>query len=319
MKIDIVGMKECHLPGILDLLELTFSGVSKNNYFSEEFIRWKHFDNPHGKSKILVATTKSNQVVGFRAFMPWIFKNVNNEHFFCYRPVDSAIHPEFRSYGLFKKLTFKMLDDEDVAGKDFIFNNPNGNSLPIYTKETWGWMIDSKVKFSVYPNIYKLGVVFNDKVSSNLDAKKKLETILLNEEYTSLIPGTFVDNRYIVWRYLNNPAVDYFFYSIDDICFFVFRLEIRGFLRELRMMDILCPINHVVKNDNNLKMRCLSSDLAVKFNYLLVSRDLESFVNVKETFKVSPYKPYINIVTRGLDRKMEDIGINLSMRDLELF
>lgn len=191
MVIDIVEMQEHHVSGVLDLLELTFSNVSKNNYFSEEFIRWKHFENPHGRSKILLAITEFDQIVGFRAFMPWIFRNAKDEEFLCYRPVDSAIHPEFRSYGLFKKLTFKMLEDKDVIESDFIFNNPNANSFPIYTKESWGWVFDSKISFSVYPNVGKLYSFFYDKRISNTETKRNLELVLNNEIYTSFITGAF--------------------------------------------------------------------------------------------------------------------------------
>lgn len=319
MNIDIVEMKERHFGGVLELLKLTFSGVSKNNYFSEEFIRWKHFDNPHGRSKILLAITKSGKIVGFRAFMPWVFRNVYNDEFFCYRPVDSAIHPEFRSYGLFKKLTFKMLEDKNVIESDFIFNNPNANSLPIYTKEDWGWIFDSKIKFSIYPNTYKLCCLFNGKRTSNSDVKKRLELALNDKKYSSFITGTLVDNRYVTWRYLNNPAVNYFFYTMDGITFFVFRSERRGFLIELRLMDILCPLNSVRQDAHNLNMKSLSMNLDAKFDYLLLSSNIWSFVKVTGSFRFSPDKPCINVTTRGLGKRLEDIGVNLTIRDLELF
>lgn len=84
-------------------------------------------------------------------------------------------------------------------------------------------------------------------------------------------------------------------------------------------MDILCPLNSERRDAYTLNMKFLSAKLDAKFDYLLLSSNVNDFVEVTGSFGFCPKKPYINITTRGLEKKIEDIGVSLSMRDLELF
>ncbi|HEJ2458874.1 TPA: GNAT family N-acetyltransferase [Vibrio cholerae] len=314
MSIKIIKMEDEHLDAVLDLLQTTFSDVSKNNYFSRDFLLWKHFNNPHGKSVIYVAVTDDNKIVGFRSFMSWCFGKSSN-NYKCFRPVDSAVHPDYRSHGLFKKLTFHIL--EQIDDYDFIFNNPNENSFPIYTKDSWGWIHDSNVNFSIYISIPSILFLRKRQASNN---KSLLLSLLDNNEYTSLLSGTFFNNDYICWRYIKNPSVEYIYTTFDDMIFFVFRLDTRYGLKELRLMDVLVPKeNHDSINNVTLNYFDLCKFIPYEFDYLLVTRDTEAYVQVEKSIRISPRKPFIKIATRSLDKSISDLGINISMRDLELF
>lgn len=99
-----------------------------------EFFRWKHFENPFGRSPILLAEVGS-RLVGLRAFLRWTFVR-SGRRYRAVRPVDTVTHADFRGRGIFKKLTLALL--EQTAGDSpVVFNTPNDKSMPGYLKMGW--------------------------------------------------------------------------------------------------------------------------------------------------------------------------------------
>jgi GNAT superfamily N-acetyltransferase len=99
-----------------------------------ELFRWKHLENPFGRSHMLVAHT-GGHVVGLRAFMRWEFAT-GTHRWRAVRAVDTATAPGFQGRGIFSRLTRAALDA--VRGEvDLVFNTPNEQSGPGYLKMGW--------------------------------------------------------------------------------------------------------------------------------------------------------------------------------------
>jgi GNAT superfamily N-acetyltransferase len=109
-------------------------GEGPGGHRSAEFFRWKHLENPFGRSFMLVCEA-DRRIVGLRAFLRWRF-HVDGRTVRAVRPVDTATHPDYQGRGIFSRLTRAALD---VLGEeaDLVFNTPNQKSLPGYLKMGW--------------------------------------------------------------------------------------------------------------------------------------------------------------------------------------
>ncbi|MBX3466792.1 MAG: GNAT family N-acetyltransferase [Planctomycetes bacterium] len=123
------------LPGVLELLRVSMAR-ERRFPFDERVWRWKHEANPAGPSPCLVAVTPEGRVVGLRAFLRWEWRR-GGGLLRAVRAVDTAVHPDWRGAGLFTRLTRDLLTAVQAEGVDFVFNTPNGQSLPGYLKMGW--------------------------------------------------------------------------------------------------------------------------------------------------------------------------------------
>jgi hypothetical protein len=119
--------------GVLELLHMALGG-GPVGFRAPEVFRWKHVENPFGKSFMLVAED-ADRILGFRAFMRWRFV-VHGQTVDAVRAVDTATHPDIRRQGIFSRLTRQGLDAlrNEV---DLVFNTPNQRSGPGYLKLGW--------------------------------------------------------------------------------------------------------------------------------------------------------------------------------------
>lgn len=131
--------------GVLDLLSVTLGGGPTGERIPELF-RWKHLDNPFGRSYMIVAEA-DGRIVGLRSFMRWRFE-AGRSVLRGVRAVDTATHPDYQGRGIFSKLTREALGDL-AAEADFVFNTPNQNSLPGYLK--LGWRRVGTISVSIRP------------------------------------------------------------------------------------------------------------------------------------------------------------------------
>lgn len=131
---------------VLDLLAASLGKVADDRYRS--FFRWKHLENPFGRSFMWVATV-DGEVAGFRSFLRWRFTDPAGDPVEAVRAVDTATSPDFRGMGIFRDLTMHGLDELRPRGIQFVFNTPNDQSRPGYLK--MGWQIDRRVPVQVRP------------------------------------------------------------------------------------------------------------------------------------------------------------------------
>ena len=100
-----------------------------------DLFRWKHLENPFGRSRIWVAELE-NRIVGVRPFLRWRFVR-GEQKFETVRAVDTATLPEAQGRGVFSRLTRTAVDVLTAEGMDFVFNTPNDKSRPGYLKLGW--------------------------------------------------------------------------------------------------------------------------------------------------------------------------------------
>lgn len=129
--------------GVLRLL-LDALGPGPIGERTPPFFRWKHEDNPFGRSYLLVAEAEG-RILGLRAFMRWRFLAGGRE-FRAVTAVDTATHPDVQGRGIFSRLTRTAL--EELRGEvDLVFNTPNEKSLPGYLK--MGWQVVGRIPIAV--------------------------------------------------------------------------------------------------------------------------------------------------------------------------
>ena len=124
--VDVRPYRDDDEASVLDLLAVTLGGGPAGRR-PADFFRWKHLENPAGRSFMLVAEL-AGQIVGFRAFMRWRFQ-ADGAELRAVRAVDTATHPDHQGKGIFSTPTLRALDE--LRGEtDLVFNTPNAASLP---------------------------------------------------------------------------------------------------------------------------------------------------------------------------------------------
>ncbi|PKV63216.1 GNAT family N-acetyltransferase [Pontibacter ramchanderi] len=224
---------ESDIPAIVELLKSSLGeGLIQK---SERLWIWKHVENPHGASPVLVAEA-DGKLVGVRAFLRWQWQ-YKGQVLQAIRAVDTATHPDYQGKGIFKKLTLQGLDDAKEAGIQLVYNTPNESSKPGYLKMGWVEMGRMAIKLKVNPFAYKQ--------STDADAPPqdwgKLETILpqLNNPVEAEQVQTVLSPAYIRWRYQDNPLFNYCFLSDYRSYALFYRIKAHSFGQEMRVVDLL--------------------------------------------------------------------------------
>lgn len=211
-------------PAVLDLLRAAL-GEGPTGHRSTRFFRWKHMENPFGKSFMLVAETRG-RIVGLRAFMRWQLRT-GTDVLHAARAVDTATHPDFQGKGVFSRLTRESL--VALAGEvDLLFNTPNQKSLPGYLK--LGWRRVGSVPVSVrvrHPLRFLWGIrsLESGTGSSKIEDPDLSRTTVKVAEALADVetpvrslsdrPGadrrleTPRDLDYLKWRYVSAPGLGY--------------------------------------------------------------------------------------------------------------
>ncbi|GIU83691.1 MAG: hypothetical protein KatS3mg008_0466 [Acidimicrobiales bacterium] len=106
---------------------------------NDELFRWKHLENPFGRSDLWLAEV-DGQPVGLRAFMAWEFVDYEERSLRAVRAVDTATLPAARRKGVFRIATTHALVAAHRRGVDFVFNTPNSSSRPGYLSMGWEYL-----------------------------------------------------------------------------------------------------------------------------------------------------------------------------------
>jgi GNAT superfamily N-acetyltransferase len=206
------------LPAVLDLMSLSL-GQTAVLQRTPEMFAWKHFDNPFGRSVILVAEA-GDRIVGLRAFMRWDLGHEGGT-IRCGRAVDTATHPDFQRRGIFRRLTLAGLDAAHGAGIRLIFNTPNDRSRPGYLK--MGWQQVAPITVQVRPKPFH---AFSRRGEQAPDPTRVAPGSIPVDVASLPDPGPAVAGwgsqgrragdlatertpEYLRWRYLNHPTARY--------------------------------------------------------------------------------------------------------------
>lgn len=230
---------EDDLDGVLDLLRAAL-GETPLLRRTPELFAWKHFENPFGRSLLLVAEGEG-RIAGLRAFMRWDLVTPGGDVLRCVRAVDTATHPDFQRLGIFRRLTVAALEEATAAGIDMVFNTPNPKSGAGYL--SMGWV-----------EVGDLGVMAAP--GRGLVSGKATPDVLpeASEFLTDPTPATglSVSDRparglrtprspeYLAWRFGAHPTARY--YRVDArSSTAVVRPNVRSGRRELVLSDVFGP------------------------------------------------------------------------------
>lgn len=266
---------------------------------TEEIWHFKHFNNPFGKSLILLAE-EDDKIVGVRAFMRWQWQ-IGAKVFSAYRAVDTATHPKYQGRGIFKKLTLCALEIAQKNGDHFIFNTPNSQSLPGYIKMDWKKVNKLKIHLTpVNPINYIRSKKSHQYViqkirNGNLFEKLVNDFNTINASRSELF--SIKSSEYLAWRYENNPLQAYDVRSDDDFYLATYIKEHNNF-NELRIVEQifideigLKKLNQEIKNlTKNLNVHVITSSkkltnilgLSGNLGPVLTLRNLNLNVNINE-------------------------------------
>ncbi len=218
---------ELDIPQIIEVLRASLGETSSKK--TEEVWRYKHLDNPFGKSLVLVAT-EEEKIIGVRAFMRWQWQK-GEQVYSAFRAVDTATHPDHQGKGIFKKLTLKALEIAKERGDHFVFNTPNKQSKPGYLK--MGWVEVDKLKI----HLRTLNLIqFKKKKEKDYsfpgdeDNIRDLQNFYFEQLKATDRLFTPKDIAFLKWRYLHNPLQNYL--VIFDREYFI-----AGYVKEWKMFN----------------------------------------------------------------------------------
>ena len=186
---------------------------------SESYWKWKHWDNPFGKSPVLLAF-ENNKLIGVRAFMRWDW-TCNGAIVKAVRAVDTATHPLHLGKGIFKKLTLSLLNEHKNSDIRFVFNTPNQSSKPGYIKMGWEEAGRLPVSFDIRRPLNLAAnlmgwrasaVIADDEDSLPALLKRAGEVCALIEDHKLRDPAsmkTALSLDYLKWRYASVPVAKY--------------------------------------------------------------------------------------------------------------
>ena len=224
--------KEADIPSIVELLKISLGESLMPK--TEAFWRWKHIDNPFGKSPVLLAFD-NEKLIGVRAFMRWEWV-MGNEVLKAVRAVDTATHPDYQGKGIFSKLTLQLVEQCEKEGLHFIFNSPNKISKPGYLK--MGWETLGRMKLFIKPILSLNGK--NKMVDLLKLDERRIESLHTDESNRIITKPT---HSFLKWRYESNPNVKYNIIQDESTqpgYLTIFRLKPYRFGTEFRICDEYC-------------------------------------------------------------------------------
>ncbi len=302
------------IPQIIEVLKASLGETSSKK--TEEVWRYKHLENPFGKSLVLVAV-ENDCIIGVRAFMRWQWQ-LGDQVFSAFRAVDTATHPEHQGKGVFKELTLNAIEIAKAQGDDFIFNTPNSQSLPGYLK--MGWEEVDKLKIWIIPtnplnwlNVKQTGHYKNNNTSSDSQIVKLISkhNKLKAEEnkcFTKKSPA------YLSWRYENNPLQKYEVKADEDF-------YLAGYIKEHKYLKEFRITEHIYSNDfGERKINKGVKEISEKFGaHIITSKGLSSGLGFFGNFG-----PVLTMRNVNLDSNLNQELLQLknwsyTLGDLELF
>jgi len=207
--------KDEDIPAIVDLLKMSLGESLMPK--SERYWRWKHIENPFGRSPVLLCF-EGSVLIGVRAFMRWEWR-YNGRIYDAVRAVDTATHPDYQGKGIFKNLTLSLVKYCKEHGVQFVFNTPNEQSKPGYMKMGW----EEAGRLPIWVNIQRpfriLKNLITKPASNSIESTNNGLHKFLNESRVKALIEmqrsqtnpmiTNVSVPYLVWRYVDVPVAQY--------------------------------------------------------------------------------------------------------------
>jgi predicted N-acetyltransferase YhbS len=254
-ELTIRPFEERDRPAVLGLLAESLGWVGDEHHAA--FFRWKHEDNPFGRSFAWVAEDVEAGVVGFRTFLRWRFVSPAGEPVEAVRAVDTATAPSHRGAGIFSRLTKHGLAEIERAGTGVVFNTPNDQSRPGYLK--LGWQEVGRLPVQLRPrSVARLPRVLRSRVPAELWSESSAaglpaaDALADTDAISALLaaqrptPGWTTERSvaFLRWRYAGFAALGYRAVHLAGSPadgFALFRVRRRGAGRECAIVEVLAP------------------------------------------------------------------------------
>jgi len=316
---------------LIKLLHLTRSKTASKQH-AINFWKWKHLNNPFGKSYGIYAWDKKKRMaLSLRMLMRWSFISPDSRIIYALRAVDSATHPLYQRKGIFSVLTQRALKDTSEMDIHFIFNTPNPKtSLPGYLK--LGWKIVGLLDFYTYSTHKKVRKQFSltkGSVSWGVFYKKyknQINHLIKVWENTRHGYRISKDLRYLKWRYGNCPHFEYLVYPYETnnrlSAFAILRENRRHKIKTLSIADIFLDKTES-KFGAFFLNKLITENPADRYIAYFAHGTLEQKMLFQVGFMQKPDKPNIILTVRKL-AKINPSLLNLknwdfTLGDLELF
>ncbi len=222
---------------------------------SPAYWRWKHAENPFGRSPGLAAVA-GDELVALRVFMRWRWR-AGERTVPALRAVDTATRPDWRRRGLFRRLTLGLIERLADEGAAFVFNTPNRTSRAGYL--TMGWRDAGRPPLLVRPRrplrmlaaLLRTGAARSSAASPPPAPLRPVGELLAEPELPGFLARwsrgeerlhTPRDAAYLRWRYDRVPGLSYgALWELDGEsgALAVGRLRERRGLRELALAELL--------------------------------------------------------------------------------
>jgi GNAT superfamily N-acetyltransferase len=240
-------------PSVLALLRAALGG-GPAGIRSAAFFRWKHLENPFGRSFLIVAEA-DGRIVGLRAFLRWRFQTADRI-VEAVRAVDTATHPDYQGRGVFSRLTRRAL--EELRGEaDLVFNTPNAASLAGYLKMGWSVVGHIPVRLRIrrpvsfarhvrgHGSLRPAPTVDAAPASVALRDRAAVADLLERSERPSERLFTPRTTEYLQWRYGREDVMPYRVITEEREGQFrglaIFRVRSRGALWESMLTELIVP------------------------------------------------------------------------------
>lgn len=230
---------DADLDGVLDLLRASL-GESAILRRTGELFAWKHFDNPFGRSILLVAES-DGRIVGLRAFMRWTLLTKDGVRLSCVRAVDTATHPQYQRRGIFRSLTEAAISEAKSQGVDMVFNTPNPKSGAGYLK--MGWHVVGNIGVLAAPGrgFFRARPESDDPGTAEEFLSQPVSAAHLGvEDRPARGLRTERTAAYLKWRFGGHPTARYYWIEAGGGGSVV-RPNVRDRRRELVLSDVYGP------------------------------------------------------------------------------
>jgi hypothetical protein len=299
---------------------------------SEAYWRWKHVNNPFGKSEVLVAEEDSI-MVGVRAFMNWTWE-AEAHKIYAVRAVDTATRSSFQGKGIFTKLTMSLIKKCENGKSTLIYNTPNEKSMPGYLKMGWNKAgqlpVEVKITRPVSMALHALNKwnrlpVVHDNSVADLTSHSGLSELLQKHQARSNVNfRTAYSLPYLKWRYYDIPVVKYFAAGVEQTrelkSAFFYRLKPTRLGMELRITDLFLAYGNDIRSTRNL---VIEKARAHKADFISITANNDNkLLNGLLHYRSSKIGPMVTVrdITSNVAEKF--IGFKKwspSMGDMELF
>jgi GNAT superfamily N-acetyltransferase len=240
--ISVRPFADVDLPEVLEVMRQSL-GETAVLRRTPDLFSWKHFDNPFGRSIILVAES-GGDIVGLRAFMRWELATRRGERLRCVRAVDTATHPRHQRRGIFRTLTLAAVDAARDDGVDLVFNTPNPQSGAGYL--SMGWIPVGPLGVLAAPGIRRPAAQapatdLPDPAGWVTPARPLRHSAMASiDDRPAFGLRTPRTPEYLAWRFSSHPTAAYLAVETHASAAIV-RPNVRGRWKELVLSDVFGP------------------------------------------------------------------------------